>query len=368
MMTRGMLVLLLAMVPTALLGCGGGETGTGEGEDGSTEDGGSKEDENFDPGGGDGPMCAPSEIPELAVWEERMLEWAPVHCDRLDGAPEVGDPALEEYLARVDYDAQRVFLQIAKHTGDSQWASCAQKAESVYRDRFVMPEQGGVVAYWNMSDGLAMDAVDNADTTSAEAVRLLALNGDFCTDDGEDTADPALSRENANCLIALSNAERLGEPRRDKIFDLYHNAMGHIDAWFGSRSAGYYEPFMFAITAEALIRYYEHVDGEQEIQDAIILGLDTIWDEAWQPDQGAFRYSTDEAADENGKDLNLIIAPVFAWAYERTCDERFKVRGDEIFANGARNAYLGDDEGGGAKQFNQNFRWSFEYVRLRNGG
>lgn len=365
------MLALMAAAPAALAGCGGG--GAADGDDGA---GGGGESSAVGaggsvPGGGEGPQCAPTPVPELETWENRMVDWeAQMHCDALVGAPDTGTPELEAFIARTDYDAVRVFSQIADYTGDAKWEECSARATAVYRDRFVLPEQGGVVAYWNHSGGLAMDAMDKQDASSAEAVKLLAKNGDYCSDEAEEsTVDPLYSRENANCLFALINAERLGEPRREKLYEFYENAYGHIDQWFVSRSYGYYEPFMFALTAESLIHYYDHIDGDQEVVDAIIMGLDIIWDESWVEEQGAFRYSTDEDADEDGKDLNLIIAPVFAWAYERTCEPRFLERGDKVFASGVKNAFLGDEETGeGAKQFNQNYRWSFDYVRLRSGG
>lgn len=373
-MNLRVMLALLTLVPAGLMACGGGgggssdEDGAGGGDTETSAVGAGGEN----PGGGEGPTCVPAAIPELETWEGRMVGWeAQMHCDALAEAPGAGDPGLNAFLANVDYDAVRVYHQIADYTKDEKWRECADRAEKVYRDAFVLPEEGDVVAYWNHSDGLTLDALENGDQKSADAVKLLAANGDYCSDDAEgDTVDPLYSRENANCLMALINAERLGEPRREeKLAELYENAYGHIDQWFVSRDYGYYEPFMFALTAESLIRYYQYIDGDQEVVDAIIMGLDVIWDEAWVEDLGSFRYSTDEAADENGKDLNLIIAPVFAWAYERTCEPRFRDRGDAVFAAGVKNAFLGNQETGeGAKQFNQNFRWSFDYVRLRNGG
>jgi hypothetical protein len=360
---RGMLALL-ALVPATVTGCGGGAgEDDGAGGEASVGSGGAV------PGGEDVAACASSPVPELETWEERMIGWeAQMHCDALLGVPDVGAADLEPFIARTDYDAIRVFTQIAGYTGDPMWSECAARATTVYRDRFVLPEEGSVVAYWNHSAGLALEALQG-DAASAEAVRLLARNGDYCSDESDaSTEDPVYSRENANCLFALVDAERLGEPRRERLGELYQNAYGHIDQWFVSRSYGYYEPFMFALTAESLIHYYEHIDGDREVVDAIVIGLDTIWDEAWDAQQGSFRYSTEEQADEDGKDLNLLIAPVFAWAYERTCDPRFKERGDAVFASGVKSAFLGDEETGeGAKQFNQNYRWSFDYVRLRKG-
>ena len=78
------------------------------------------------------------------------------------------------------------------------------------------------------------------------------------------------------------------------------------------------------------------------------------------PDAEAFWYdSTDATA--AAPDLNLLIAPAYAWLYRQTGDPAYRDRGDQIFAGGVKLAWLG------AKQFNQNYRWSFDYVRWRSG-
>ena len=60
-------------------------------------------------------------------------------------------------------------------------------------------------------------------------------------------------------------------------------------------------------------------------------------------------------------DLNLLIAPAFAWLYQRTGDTTYRDRGDQIFAGGVKGAYLD-----GAKQFNQSYMWSFDFVKWRS--
>ena len=88
-----------------------------------------------------------------------------------------------------------------------------------------------------------------------------------------------------------------------------------------------------------------------------------IWDNLWLPSSEAFKY-TDRATSTGGMepapDLNLLIAPVFAWLYHQTGNDIHRQRADAIFAGGVKHAYLVN-----AKQFNQNYRWSFEYLRLR---
>lgn len=55
--------------------------------------------------------------------------------------------------------------------------------------------------------------------------------------------------------------------------------------------------------------------------------------------------------------------PAYGWLYRETLEPRFRERGDLIFASGVRGAWLD-----GGKQFSQNYRWSFDYVRWRREG
>jgi hypothetical protein len=46
--------------------------------------------------------------------------------------------------------------------------------------------------------------------------------------------------------------------------------------------------------------------------------------------------------------------------YHQTGDDAYRDRGDQVFAGGVTRAWLD-----GGKQFNQNYMWSFEYVKRR---
>jgi len=117
---------------------------------------------------------------------------------------------------------------------------------------------------------------------------------------------------------------------------------------------------MFGLTAEALILYHTHVEADPRIESAIRLALDAMWERAWLPDQQAFGYRQDDPSP--APDLNLLIAPVYAWAYAQSCDPVLVERADAIFTGGVTSAYLV-----GPKQYNQNYRFSFDYLTWRGG-
>ena len=279
------------------------------------------------------------------------------------------------------YDAARVYYQIADYTGDSSWTNCESKAEAVYKG--YVTESGGVVpGYWNFTTGFLLDVQHTSDATSKQAAVSLSKNAAYCVDGTplEWSADPARSREVAYCLMSYLNAEALGEPRRARMTQLADQALSHIDQWFVKKTSRqpkdsdvpeatgqyYIQPFMVGLTTQALIRYWE-VTKDSRVQPAVKVALDAIWSRAWVAADQAFWYenwildpSMAFPARSGAPDLNLLIAPAYAWLYQRTGDTTYRDRGDQIFAGGVKGAYLE-----GAKQFNQSYMWSFDYVKWR---
>jgi hypothetical protein len=301
--------------------------------------------------GCDGPPLA------LLAWPAQMTSYGEKHCALLGDSTQ----SFDSLLGATYYDSERVFYQIADHTGEqAKWSSCAQAAEAIYRDGYVITNDGKVPGYWNFTRGLAEDFLRTGDDASRQAVVLLAENAAYCADPTplDWTSDEALSREVAYCMLAYIEAERVGQPRRTRLKDFVEQALGHIDQWFVKKSSPNWAPFMFALTAEALIEYHDRIEPDARILPAIELGLEAIWTEAWLPAERAFWYRMDDQS--SAVDLNLLLAPVFGWAYAKTCKQVHRERGDQVFAGGVENAYLD-----GPKQYNQSYRWSFDYVRWR---
>src|SRR3979411_3306452 len=126
---------------------------------------------------------------------------------------------------------------------------------------------------------------------------------------------------------------------------------------------------MVGLTERALITRYDKT-ADPRVLPAIKQALDWLWANAWVPAYQAFWYenwAADPATpiwairDAPGvPDLNLLIAPAFAWVYKQTGDITYRDRGDQVFAGGVLVAYLGD-----GKHFDQNYWWSVDYVNWR---
>ena len=300
-------------------------------------------------------------IPHLQLWEEQMVKFGHKHGEFLAK----GGDELDPLLFATYYDAQRVFLQIADYTKDKVWLAYAQHACEVYRDRYVLPNQGKIPGYWIFPHGLAMDFERRGAAKSRQAVLLISQFAAFAADTTptDETKQPGLSREVAYNIMTLLKAEEVGARPRKRLNLLQEQALGHYDQWFISETAEYVQPFMAGLTAEALIGCYAKAN-DPKIVATIKAGLDWLWENAWLADAGAFRYCTkpiDEQGTDPASDLNLLIAPAYAWIYHKTGDKTYRDRADEIFAGGVRQAWLD-----APKQFNQNYRWSFDYIRWRN--
>ncbi|MGH7410831.1 MAG: CFI-box-CTERM domain-containing protein, partial [Candidatus Methylomirabilis sp.] len=229
-----------------------------------------------------------------------------------------------------------------------------------------------VPGYWNFTEGLKIDYQRTDDAGSQTAVVLLSQNAAFALDSTPPsfTEHYFYSREVAFTILSYLNAEAVGQPFRPRYNDLVTQALGHIDQWFVQRlwETGApcptsdpcpMQPFMVGLTMQALIRAHE-VHPDARIPPAIQLCLDSL-EIAWRPAEQAFYLNSLPAESGTGApDLNLLIAPAYAWMYLQTGSTVYRDRGDQVFAGGATGAFLGQ-----SKQFNQNYMWSFDYVTWR---
>jgi hypothetical protein len=316
---------------------------------------------------------APSSIPPIHAfneWAHNMVRFGRVHCDTM--ARLQSSSTAEERLDSTYYDAERVYYQIAIYTKDPSWHQCAALAERFYRDQHVLPKQGTVPGYWAFTRGLLLDYELTHDEQSKQAIVMISLNAAYS---GEGTwlwktASAVSARDVGYAIMNYVNAEKIGQPPRRRKELLIDQALDHIRQWvnrsllysFAERQpSDYLKPFFVAITLQALIEAYE-LKPDPRIPTAVAAILDVLWERAWRPSAHAFYY---ESANPNNAapDLNLMIAPAYAWMYSRTADQKYLERGDLIFSGGITHAYLS-----GIKQFNQNYWWSFDYIKWRQQG
>jgi hypothetical protein len=281
----------------------------------------------------------------LELWKANMLSYGQMYCENGD-----------HY-----YDAVRVYYQIAEYTGNPQWERCAEIYNKVYRDDYLVPGNYGAQGWQIFPHGLMMHYQRTRDEKSRAAVIGLALNASYAYAPLEWTAPTTKSREVAYNLEAKLIAEKFGYNNTKRMEQLADQALGHYHQWFVSKTAPYVQPFMVALSAEALIMWYDKTK-DPRVLPALKTGADWMWQHMWLPNEGAFKYTDRkiEGGDEHpAHDLNLLVVPLYGWVYKMTGDVKYREMGDKIFQGGV-NAYLGRP-----KHFNQQYRWSFNYVLWR---
>ena len=302
--------------------------------------------------------------PVVDRWQSDLLGYGRRYCDRSAIAKASTWEGGVWY-----YDGARVYYRTADFTGDPEWTRCAEEVLEVYRP-YVLNNNGGVPGWRVFPHGLYEHYRRNGDARSRDAVLALARNSAFAAKAGG--ADPELSRETAYLIHAYLFAQDLGARDLDTLLAAaITNALGHLRAWTVDQTTQYVKPFMAALTAEALIHYYE-THPDPRVPAAITAAADWLWRNGWREEQRSFPYliCKDTAQNEEclknradlAPDLNLLIAPVYAWLYFQSADEREGHRADQIFEGGVMRADLN-----AGKRFSQNYRWSFDYLRWRLG-
>jgi hypothetical protein len=317
-------------------------------------------------------------IPLLAEWEQGMQRWG-----RHWGAYLADERNSDQQRFKATYyDAQRVFYQIADYTGEtSPWYDYAEIAEALYEDGYCARHDYRTAGWQRFPHGLYEDWRRTGDENSRHSVQRLrdapAFSNIEVGNHARKWRQARYSREIAYAIHAQLLAERTGAPRqRHRLEALVDTALHHLHIWrtgdFEVRDERwrFRQPFMFGLTGEALIAYYQASEAakrpDKRIPPALAQTADWFWDNLWEGE--AFAY-VDRDLNGVGRrrpapDLNLLIAPVYAWLYYETGELRHRERADAIFAGGVRQACLKCS----AKIFNQNYRWSFDYVAWRLAG
>jgi|GEM_PF-795274 len=351
--------------------------------------------------------AAGNPIPLQGQWESDMVTYGNQWGLFLQNP----NNSLDAKLNNVYYDGERTFYQIASYLGQQEpWNSYAQAAETTFRDNYFIPNNYNIPGYYRFPDGLYLDAQRNGDTTSAAGLLLMRDNPAFSNPENNVYAGnwywSQFSREIAYAIGTNILAERAGNARQTQRMQLYlAMALNHLHEWrtqtFGNPDATYhyFQPFMFGLTADALISYYEWEieqgrTPDETIPNAIKAMADWMWtapvvDQSgknmWVPNlggtagawtdtggtgYGAFRYSDRTYTVSGGgqpnpaPDLNLLIAPSYAWLYKHFGDPAYRDRGDLLWAGGVALASLGYS----GKIYNQNYRLSFNCVKWRQEG
>jgi hypothetical protein len=302
------------------------------------------------------PISAVPPIPLLSTWESQMKTYGKQLCNQAN----ITGAGLWEGNVWY-YDGIRVYYQIADYTKDSSWNACAGYVKSVFQP-YVLSNSGAIPGWRVFPHGLYQEYLRTGDSDSKIATLELATKSAYASTGGGVNPgindDDGLERETAYLVSAYRITGYLGSPN-----PLYARSvdflLGMVDQIFVSKTNTYLKPFMAGLVMESLIQYYED-SQDPRVPPAIKVIADELWTRAWVPANKSFYYDSNTTPVVGSPDLNLLIAPAYAWLYKITGNPVYQQEGDLIFQGGVEGAWLAQ-----GKQFNQSYRWSFDYVKWR---
>jgi hypothetical protein len=295
------------------------------------------------------------------------------------------------------YDGVRVYYGIGDLLNDqTTYQQCIANINQVYRDGEVIFNNGAIPGFISFTHGSLIDYQRTGTVADLTSINDLDLHAGPFSYNGNLVPVSYLQRETAYAFKAARDAVRLGQnnPRlgqsstwwRDYYFE---HALGHIEEV--CLDSGFYsENFMDGLDADAIINYWEEGNHDPRIPSAIKCLADYMWNKQWNnvtPDTNAFAYDTfRNAMNENPlnsgasyfQDLNLLIAPMYAWLFKMTGLTQYQTEGDTIFQHGVLldgpigGPYNeigfgnGVPNGNGGKAFSQIYMWSPSYVTWRS--
>jgi hypothetical protein len=327
---------------------------------------------------------------------------------------------IDNAIAYGQYEPWYGFRRLADHLGgDVDLETYAEAAEDAWRP-YSTNNSGGVLGYYNYTDGFRLDWVENADTVTRDALIDQAVSASYAASgDASVMKSALLSREVAYAALGYINSEVFCGEAHNARLEPYIELMlanpgasvtvgdtstltngGHAEQWLGSITtdadgnvtggshnfavgapdegdAGV-SPFIDAgLTAWTLIQHYENaasIDGgitpDARIVAKLVRLFDALWPYYWVEADASMKYrwiSTDGAPA-----LNNLPAAVYWWLYKETGDIRHLERGDLLF-NGTAGyeslTYRGPEtDSNYSKEFNELLRFTIDGLEWRAEG
>ncbi len=321
------------------------------------------------------PQLTTKSIPGLGTWQKEMIELGDKWCAYRDAQNAAGN-FVDNWGWTGDawfYDGGRSYENIdyytaaAGHPNHPHWQHCALTLLDPYAN-YQVANNAAIAGYSLFTAGMMMNYSRTHADVMRKAIEMLATVGPQHVSTG--SVDPYGIRENAYRSNAWMSNEMLGAPRWPLLQRNIDKLMGNLNM-AANGQAGAVHPFLLGLGMEALIHWYELnlAEGHPDYRVLPVIKevLDGLWRDSWLPKDKMFDYNRFDLPPNRGVGytaLNNMVSVAYAWYWMQTGDTAERDRGDLLFEHAF------DDPNGyswSGKQFSQEFEFSFDFVRYRDG-
>ena len=309
------------------------------------------------------------------------------------------------YFEPWNYDGGRIYEQVSDYDyqvqtmpgfGDpaerDHWKRCAQLVLEPYKDTLISTLGGFVREPNQFPYGMEMNYLRTGDATNQTAVDFLQHSPGYNLYFSA-SAYASSARLSAYIMDNRLAAEILGEPRNSAFILRQVDVMlGYLDQSYNlvltNPNQQNYDihPFLLGTAMEALINYYELDLAEGNAPDARIpleikKTLDWWQDTQYIPSTHVLAYQPYDVPMNphlvggglfSASELNDLVSPAYAWYWSKSNATQYMNEGDDLFNHvfdtaGGAGSLVGNGWTYSVKEFNQVYKWSFDYVRWRSG-
>ena len=321
------------------------------------------------------PTLTQKPIPGLSTWEKQMYDLGKRWCIYRDEQNAAGN-FVDNWGWTGDawfYDGGRVYQSIdtytaaAGHPKHAAWQHCALSILDPYAN-YLVANNGAMAGYSIFTYGMVMNYWRTKAEVMKNGIVAVATKGPQRVSCG--SVDIGGIRENAYRSNAWMTNEMLGAPRWPLLQRNIDKLMGNLNLAARGQTESVH-PFMVGLGMDALIHWYELnlAEGHPDYRVLPVIkeALDGLWKNSWRPKQNMFRYAPFRLPDNESTEytaLNNLVSEAYAWYWMMTGDTTERDRGDLLF----QHAFDDNDAySWSGKQFSQEFEFSFDFVRYRQG-
>ena len=340
-------------------------------------------------------------IPDLALWQTNMTYPWPsgsgtpgywYNQQQNGGACEWDN----DDQGVIYYDGAWVYDQIGAYTNNTAFwitgsnaAPCpsagspqgAAGALAMYHQKLVA-DSYSPPGYWVFPHGLYYACVTGGNAQACTDLHSMASGGNGVLVSNNTGYFDAVNVREGSYALGLRRLDYDaggGSSTLAQVQQLVNHALGYVDN-IVEGTTGAEQPFMDGLLAQALLEYYlDPKTGNQadaRIPPALKALADHLWAVDWIPRAGGNGFFIYNLLQENNgilttgggsdlRNLNLLVAPLYAWLYEQTGNPVYQKEGDAIWDSGVTDD-VNNGIGWSGKNFSQQYRWSFDYALWRS--